>query len=62
MTACLRLQVDGEGVQEGLLLQDGGEGKPRSKSKMSRTRSHDPALGYGALDRYINKKSSLHID
>ena len=32
MTVCLRLQVDGEDVQEGLLLQDGG-GNPGASQR-----------------------------
>lgn len=34
----------------------GGAQRERSKPKLSRTRSHDPGLGYGALKQFVDKK------
>lgn len=50
--------VNGGSTQVGQAAQ--GDGRRKSKPKIARTRSHDPELGYGALDRFVNKKSQHH--
>lgn len=48
--SCVGSQGVGAGAERG-----------RSKPKVSRTRSHDPHLGYGALKQFVDKKASKPV-
>ncbi len=43
--------------KERITSESGQVPEERSKKKLSRTRSHDPQLGYGMLGHHIIKKS-----